>query len=183
MSEKLHNQEHQNGAHEAHKPYGEQRAERPHTSEVERKLDTDQIKEALNVIHEEAKTAEEITADHHKKDAPQHGPHFSGHLLDSHSGSKRLIKSAQKQLSAPERQFSKLVHNTSVEAVSDLTGATIARPSGMLAGGIASLLISIAVIFICRFYGYEYNYLIGIVAFIAGFFLGLLVELLLKVRC
>ena len=52
---------------------------------------------------------------------------------------------------------------------------------GLLWGGSFSLIASLAVLWVARFYGYEYNFLIGAGAFIIGFFLGLLIESLVYI--
>lgn len=99
----------------------------------------------------------------------------TGTKLKSHA-LKQTIKRTQKELPAHERAFSKLIHNPAVEAVSDVSGATVARPSGLLAGGLFSVISSLLVLYICRHYGYEYNFLVGIVSFAGGFAVGLLLE-------
>lgn len=86
------------------------------------------------------------------------------------------LKKVRKQLSGPERAGSRVIHQPAVEAVSAAAGATVARPSGLLVGGAFSLLANLLVLYICRRYGYEYNFLIGLTAFAAGFALGLIIE-------
>lgn len=93
---------------------------------------------------------------------------------------RRTLKRTQSKLKAPERVFSKFIHNPVVEAVSEVGGKTIARPSGVLLGGIFAFLGSSAFLWIVRHYGYEYNYLLFALFFVGGFFVGLAVELGLK---
>lgn len=90
------------------------------------------------------------------------------------------LKKIQHNLSTTERQFSKVIHNPVVDKVSETAGQTIARPSGLLFGGIFALITSLLIIYICNRYGYEYNYLLSIFGFVGGFFLGLVVEMILK---
>lgn len=86
------------------------------------------------------------------------------------------LRRAQKQMSPIPRQFSKFIHKRGVEAVSNVGAATVARPSGLLFGGLFSVVSSLAILYICRHYGYEYNFFVGLAAFAGGFILGILIE-------
>lgn len=167
--------------HEDPAPYGERKVQAEHAPKSpEHERNTQEIDQIIKKIEHHAKPSAEINKQHVEA-KPDHEDHIrlaSAHIK-SHSA-KQAIQRVQKQLSPPERQFSRIVHNKTVDTISEVAGNTVARPSGLLLGGIFSLLGSIAVIVICRFYGYEYNYLIGSICFIGGFFLGLLFELLLR---
>ena len=39
---------------------------------------------------------------------------------------------------------------------------------------------SLGVLYVCKHYGYEYNFMIGMACFVGGFFLGLIFELLYR---
>ncbi len=78
------------------------------------------------------------------------------------------------------RLLSKIMHNPVVDAISDVLASTIARPYGLLWGGILSTAATLLTLFICNFYGYEYNHLVGICAFFVGFVLGLAIELMMS---
>lgn len=93
---------------------------------------------------------------------------------------QRTLNRVRKDLSAPERAFSKVVHNKTVETVSEIAGKTVARPSGILAGGVVAFLGSSAFLWLTKHYGYEYNFLLLIMFFTAGFALGLLIELFIR---
>lgn len=90
---------------------------------------------------------------------------------------RRTLRRTQSKLSAPSRVFSKIIHQPAVEAVSEVAGKTIARPSGILVGGITAFLGSSLFLWIARHYGYEYNFLLFACFFVGGFFIGLFVEL------
>ena len=94
---------------------------------------------------------------------------------------KRTLTRAQSQLSALERAFSKVVHHPVVEKVSNVGAQTVARPSGIMGGGLAAALGTGFVLFLGKTYGFTYNYLLFVLLFIAGFVLGLAVELILKI--
>ena len=99
--------------------------------------------------------------------------------LKSHAY-QQTLRRTQKKLPKHERAFSKVVHQPAVEALSEAAGATVARPSGLLAGGIFSVISSLGVLYICRHYGYEYNFTIGLASFAGGFALGVIIEGILK---
>jgi len=93
---------------------------------------------------------------------------------------RRTLKRARSHLPAPARAFSKVIHHPAVEAVSEVAGATVARPSGVLAGGITAFLGSSLFLWIARHYGYEYNFLLFAALFVGGFMIGLIIELILR---
>lgn len=93
---------------------------------------------------------------------------------------KRTLTRTRKQLSPSMRGLSKVAHSPMIESVSEIASKTVARPSGVLAGGIFAFLGSSVVLWIARHYGYEYNFLLFALLFIGGFFVGLIVELLVK---
>jgi cobalamin biosynthesis Mg chelatase CobN len=101
--------------------------------------------------------------------------HYASTGLRSHA-LNTTVKRTQRQLSGAERTFSKVIHQPAVDAVSNAAEATVARPYSLLVGGLFSAAASLAVLYICRHYGYEYNFLIGLASFAGGFVLGLVAE-------
>lgn len=93
----------------------------------------------------------------------------------------RTLSSVRRSLSAPEKQLSKFIHKPIVEKVSDIGGKTIARPSGILLGGIFSFIGSLGVYLLARHLGGELRYSIFAITFVFGFILGLIVELLWRI--
>lgn len=93
---------------------------------------------------------------------------------------KRELHRIQKQLSKPDRTFSKVIHKPTIEAISNVGAKTVARPSGVLGGSIAALAGGIFLVWISRHYGFRYNFFVFIGLLGAGFLLGLIVELLFK---
>lgn len=88
----------------------------------------------------------------------------------------RSLNTARRQMRAPSRAFSKVIHQPVVEKVSDAVGASVARPSGILGGGIFAVLGSGILLYLVKHYGYEYNYLMFGVLFVGGFMVGMVVE-------
>ncbi|MDQ3065337.1 MAG: hypothetical protein M3Q36_03660 [bacterium] len=92
----------------------------------------------------------------------------------------RTMNRVRQRLPIVVRPFSKFVHQPIVETVSESIGKTVARPSGILSGGIFAFIGSSVFLWISRHYGYEYNFLLLIILFAGGFLVGLLVELILQ---
>jgi hypothetical protein len=93
---------------------------------------------------------------------------------------KKTMRHVRTRLSKPEKTFSKVVHNKTVESISEVGGKTVARPSGILGGGICALLGSVFLVYMTKHYGFEYNYLLFFILFIGGFFIGMIGELLIR---
>jgi hypothetical protein len=135
-------------------------------------------RESLEVLQERAeeaaKSREKIAIEAAENRASETATPIGKGLKDN--AYKQSLKGAQKQMSGPQRQFSKFIHKRGVETASSIGGATVARPSGVLVGGLFSVISSLAILYICRRYGYEYNFFIGLASFAGGFILGVLVE-------
>lgn len=184
MSEKIQNP-HENQENYDSNPYGSSEKiktqEHNKSERIEHQSAAEKLKSLEKKVELEAKRAEEITNhQNHKDKTPSHG-HSSHHNSEyrSYTGNQ-AIKRVQKHLKPTERQFSKIIHNQKVEIVSDVAGGTIARPTGLLYGGIFSLLSSLTLYIVAKHYGYEYTFSAGIIFFVGGFALGLLIEILTK---
>lgn len=162
--------EHHKRQHEAHKHTAE-KAKHARHEHAER---LDQIRKETEAT---AKSSRE-TAQHHHEDTPaEQENQLPINRELKNMAYQRTLKRTQRQLSAPSRAFSKVVHHPAVEATSEIASKTIARPSGILAGSIAAFIGSSIFLWIARHYGYEYNYFLLALLFVGGFFIGLLVEL------
>ena len=139
-------------------------------------------KENLEKIRESIEQAAESKKDHEKKAQKQAekrpedaAPIGIGKQLRKNAY-KQKLREVQRRESKSDRTLSKVIHQPVVEALSSAGEGTIARPSGLLFGGVFSVISSLVILYICRHYGYEYNFLVGMVCFIGGFFLGLILE-------
>ena len=72
--------------------------------------------------------------------------------------------------------MSKFIHQKIIESVSEVGAKTIARPSGIIGGGLLALVGSLLVLVVARKVGFEVPYSLFAVLFIIGFVLGLIVE-------
>lgn len=94
---------------------------------------------------------------------------------------KRTLRKAQAHLSRSERSFSKIIHRPVIERTSDIAAKTVARPSGILFGGICAFLGTLFVLLISKRSGFSYNYLLFALMFISGYVIGLILELIFRV--
>jgi len=93
---------------------------------------------------------------------------------------KKSLKKIRGHLNAPERVFSRVVHQPVIEKTSNGLAKTVARPSAFLGGSLGALLGSSLLVYLSRHYGFKYNYAFIFVTFAAGFAVGLLLEALYK---
>lgn len=135
------------------------------------------VDELEDAAESQATSAKEITVE--QVDTASDKVLYNSRELRSESYNRKL-KQVQSKLSAPERSFSKLVHQRFVSGVSDAGAKTIARPAGILGGGIAALVGSVVLVYMTRHYGFAYNYLVFFMLFGIGYVAGLLVEILVK---
>ncbi len=179
MAERLLNHENQE---EEKNPYGNPeehrvKLEKESSNEHDNHASTEKIREISKLAESKAQSSEELNVDVDKNSDNKVNASLHQGIYHGYSGSQ-AIKRIQKHLKPSERRFSKVIHNSKVETVSDITGGTLARPSGLLYGGIFSLVTSLGFYLIARHYGYEYPYIIGVLFFIGGFVLGLIIELI-----
>ena len=180
-----------------HSPKRHEVGQIPEVSEAEARHNAEKIRERLEkeaskaehhrdkhgerLKHKAEKTAEREAV---KSEELSHRIHdanhtsakdYNYHVPDS---VPRAYTQARKQLKPIEQKFSKFIHNPKVEAISEVTGSTVARPSGLLWGSVFSFLTTSSFYIISLIFGYEYNAFVAIAAFVGGFSLGLLLEFL-----
>lgn len=136
----------------------------------------DKIQES---IHQEALSAKEITIDVAHQDK-SHQPIFGIQRELKADAYKQTIQKVRSHLSPTERTLSKIIHHRTIEPVSELSSKTVARPSGVLGGGIVALIGSSIVLFMAKRYGFHYNFTIFLILLVGGFGAGLLVELCIR---
>ena len=96
------------------------------------------------------------------------------------SAYEKTMGKVQAQLKPVSRSFSKLIHKPAVDAVSDLGAKTVARPAGLLGGGIVALIGSGAILFMAKYYGFTYNFFVYVGLFAGGYIVGVLLELAMR---
>ena len=91
---------------------------------------------------------------------------------------QRTLTHIRHKLSGPDKTLSKVIHQPVVKTLSKAGEQTIARPSGILGGSIFAFIGSTVFLYSAKHYGFRYNYLMFAIFFIAGFAVGLTVEML-----
>ena len=91
---------------------------------------------------------------------------------------QRQLAQVQRKLPARDRQLSKLVHQPVVRMISESAAGTVTRPSGLLGGGLVAFIGSTGYLYLTKHVGLTYNYFVFILLFVAGFGLGLALELI-----
>jgi hypothetical protein len=92
----------------------------------------------------------------------------------------RTMGRIRQQLPAPERLMSKVMHQKTIDSVSDAMSKTIARPSGILGGGALALIGSSILLYMAKKYGFEYNFFMFFILVGCGFVLGIIAELFIR---
>lgn len=132
--------------------------------------------QARHKVEDEAISGKEITVGER-----QSSPQMTIDRKAKSQSYRKTLRKVQTNLSKPERTLSKLIHQPVIEKASSFGAATIARPSGFLAGSLATLLGSAFLLIAAKRYGFNYNYLVFVILFVAGYILGIAVESLLRV--
>lgn len=91
---------------------------------------------------------------------------------------KKTMKQVESELSPIDRAFSKFIHNKTVERISDVAGATVARPNAILVGSITAFVFTLVIFLMARYYGYPLSGTETIAAFGLGWLVGLLFDYL-----
>lgn len=91
---------------------------------------------------------------------------------------KRQMGRIQAEMKPTERAFSKFIHNKAVEKISDVLGATIARPNAILSGAIMAFVAVLVVYIVAKNLGYVLSGFETIGAFIAGWVIGVVYDYL-----
>lgn len=132
------------------------------------------ISSARNEVKKEAKSAGDVKLDHgseqnHAVTAP------ISRELKSMMRSRTLTR-IQKELPAPQRTLSKIIHTKPVEVVSAIGEKTIARPVGLLGGGLFAFAGSVITFYTAKHYGFRYNLLLFFLLFVGGYMAASIVE-------
>lgn len=137
--------------------------------------------EALReAVKQEAISAKEVQGKVAEKEHPKQHDNVYITKTTKKAAYRKTLRHVQRQLPKRERGFSKVVHQPVVEKVSEVGSKTVARPSGLLTGGICALLGSSIILYMSKHYGFRYNFFVFILFLVGGFFVGLLLELLWK---
>ncbi|GAC1498890.1 MAG: hypothetical protein NVS1B10_01070 [Candidatus Saccharimonadales bacterium] len=90
----------------------------------------------------------------------------------------RQLYSIRRQLPFNQKVLSKVIHQPAIRVISEVAGQTVSRPSGLLGGGLVALIGTSSYLYLARHMGFQYNYLVFLMLLVAGFILGLILELI-----
>ncbi len=155
---------------ELHKNLSEKRAEQESKS-VE-KDQTHRKREAEREIAELAKTKDEIIQP--ASEVKQVDLYKSKE--DKEYGFKATMHTVRKNMSAPEKQFSKFIHRPVIEKASEVAGSTVARPSGIAGASIAAFIGLLSLYGVAKFVGFTLSGSEMPLLLLCGFALGILAE-------
>ncbi len=136
----------------------------------------EQVKELHEHVNEQAKSKEDYQAD--RLEEPQQDIYLGTQKQIKDTAYRQTLRATQRKLPKNSRRFSKIVHNDVVNAVSEVGAKTVARPSGLLGGGIVAFFGSVIFLYYARHYGFRYNYLVLFLLFALGFVVGAIIEVL-----
>lgn len=88
----------------------------------------------------------------------------------------RRLAHTRAHMSPAEKAFSSIIHQKTVEKVSDVVGSTIARPNATLAGAVTAFVAVLGVYLVAKVYGYPLSGFETIAAFIVGWVAGILFD-------
>jgi hypothetical protein len=152
--------------------HGERHTEAEHKAEEISETEVEAIKHR---IKKESKSRDEVEVVDEEST-----PQGSQMLVNSElkgMAFQRTLKRVQRQLSRPERTFSKTIHRPTVDALSRAGEKTIARPAGILGGGLFALIGSIFVLYNAKQFGFKYNFLVFLILFVIGYVFGTVLEI------
>lgn len=158
-------------SHESHLPTHE-------TSKPTRHEKLENIHEIRSEIKENAQTTSEILEKRLPK--PESAPpeqSFANRELKE-MAYQRLLNRARRKLSPYERTMSRIIHQPVINAVSETVGRSVARPSGILGGGIVAFGGTLIYYLVAKHYGYNYNFLVFLFLISLGFIAGWTLEIL-----
>lgn len=138
----------------------------------------EQIRERLAAIHEYENTP--IGANLESEDTDE--PSVLGiQKVLKNDAFRDTMRTVRASLPSGSVLFSKIIHNPSMDRASEITSRTIARPAGLLGGGITALAISAISLILAKRYGFSYNYGTLLISFLAGYTVVTIIEIVSKI--
>lgn len=129
-------------------------------------------------VEHEAISAHETTIGEHEQPKPDSPIGLQRELKSD--AYKRTLQKIRKDLPKSDRVLSRMIHQPQVETISNIGSKTLARPSGIIGGGLVSLIGSSTLLYMAKYYGFRYNFFVFFLLFIGGFAVGTLLELVLR---
>lgn len=133
----------------------------------------DNIDDARREALEKATSAENEKTEHERQPSPAERRNGPISKAEREASYKATMNEVQTHMSPSSRAFSKVIHNKTVEKVSEVTGSTIARPNAILSGAVFAFVLTLGVYLVAKNLGYPLSGFETIGAFVLGWILGL----------
>jgi hypothetical protein len=139
------------------------------------------LNEARREALEKAQTSEkrEVAPQKERRPSPaeRRGDRVIG-KAEREASFNATMQEVRTHMSPASRTFSKVIHNKTVEKVSDVAGNTVARPNAILSGAIVAFALTLGVYLVARNMGYPLSGFETIGAFAVGWILGVTYDFL-----
>jgi hypothetical protein len=155
--------------------------EKPKNIEIQRELTNYRAEESIDTIREKIEQ-QAVSQDlsHFEKQIEQPLPvdHYITKHMKAELYEDTLVR-VRKHLTYTQQRFSKFIHQPTIEAVSEISAKSIARPSGLLGGSLVALIGSLTIVIIARHIGFVVPNSIIIILFLIGFGVGIIIEFIM----
>lgn len=153
--------------------------ERAHENLEARSAEKSKAEALENARHEVEQIKHETESKAPEKTAERHVERPAVSRRDSQKAAfDHIMTTAQSQMSAQSRAFSKVIHNPGVEKTSEALGSTVARPNAILSGAVFAFVLTLGVYLVARYYGYTLSGFESIGAFVLGWVIGIIYDFL-----
>ncbi len=154
----------------------ERSAELPDQKSPEKLSNNKEVESAKNEALELAKS-QELKPEVDQADRDKHDKQPSKPTkADLNANFERTMASIREEMTPTSRVLSKVIHNPTVDKISNVVGSTVARPNLILAGALGTLVVCSVIYLVAKFYGYRLSGSEAIVSFALGWMVGAIVE-------
>lgn len=146
-------------------------SERERSIEASKEVNVEQARhEALEQAN---KVEREQSADHKPSSERPTGKREMISKREKNASYDATMAEVRTHMSGPSRAFSTVIHNPSVEKISEAVGTTIARPNAILSGSTTAFILTIVLYLVAKFNGYALSGTETIAAFTIGWLIGI----------
>ena len=154
----------------------EKSTELTHQISPEKSSNDKEVESAKNEALELAKS-QELKPEVDQADRDKHDKQPSKPTkADLNANFERTMASIREEMTPTSRVLSKVIHNPTVDKISNVVGSTVARPNLILAGALGTLVVCSVIYLVAKFYGYRLSGSEAIVSFALGWMMGAIVE-------
>lgn len=124
---------------------------------------------------EQAVSSQEYTVGERESAPATHT--FGAHKQLKADSYKRTLSHLRAKLNPTEKVLSKHIHSKRAEKIDAVASQTVARPWGILAGGLCAFVGSLIVLIFANHLGFRYNFTVFLVLFFGGYAAGTILEM------